>query len=63
MTPDLASDLDSDWTTGPGKVIIEESLKVLNCDRISLFIYDKRIEMPLWAELVVGASGSRTNPA
>ncbi|CAL1155637.1 unnamed protein product [Cladocopium goreaui] len=33
------------------RVIIEESLKVLNCDRISLFIYDKRIEM-----LVLNAS-------
>ena len=29
------------------RVIIAESLKVLNCDRISLFIYDKRIEMLL----------------
>ena len=29
------------------KVIIEESLKVLNCDRISLFVFDKRIEMSL----------------
>lgn len=33
------------------RVIIEESLKVLNCDRISLFVFDKRIEM-----LVLNAS-------
>jgi len=33
------------------RVIIEESLQVLDCDRISLFIYDKRIEM-----LVLNAS-------
>ena len=29
------------------QVIISESLKLLNCDRISLFVYDKRIEMRL----------------
>lgn len=29
------------------RVIISESLKLLNCDRISLFVYDKRIEMRL----------------
>eukprot|EP00439_Symbiodinium_sp_Y106_P083022 s1781_g22.t2 len=33
------------------RVIISESLKLLNCDRISLFVYDKRIEM-----LVLNAS-------
>lgn len=33
------------------KVIIAESLKVLDCDRMSLFVYDKRIEM-----LVLNAS-------
>jgi len=33
------------------RVILSESLKLLNCDRISLFVYDKRIEM-----LVLNAS-------
>ncbi|CAJ1343651.1 unnamed protein product [Effrenium voratum] len=33
------------------RVIIEESLKLLSCDRISLFVFDKRLEM-----LVLNAS-------
>eukprot|EP00930_Biecheleria_cincta_P073543 TRINITY_DN60820_c0_g1_i1.p1 TRINITY_DN60820_c0_g1~~TRINITY_DN60820_c0_g1_i1.p1 ORF type:complete len:462 (+),score=85.83 TRINITY_DN60820_c0_g1_i1:103-1488(+) len=36
-------------------VIIEESLKLLNCDRLSLFIYDKKIDM-----LVLNASNLQT---
>lgn len=36
-------------------VIIEESLKLLNCDRVSLFIYDKKIDM-----LVLNASNLQT---